>query len=170
MATAATGQAFGRFTYLGSLMSRTIDALLLHRGASVLARILLTFPFWGSGLDKLFGFDAAVAVLEGFGLRPGALFAAATVTVQLVGSALVISNRLTWLGAGALGIFTALTIPLVHRFWALDGEASVHAFHIAAEHVGMIGGLVTVSILAALQRAARANPSRLPGSGAVALP
>ena len=46
-------------------------------------------------------------------------------------------------------MFTALTIPIVHHFWTMEGAASLHAFHTAAEHIGTIGGLITVSIVAA---------------------
>jgi transmembrane protein len=71
---------------------------------------------------------------------------------QLVGSALIIANRWTWLGAGALGVFTALTIPVVHHFWRLDGERAIVAFHTATEHVGMIGALVLVAALSERMR------------------
>ena len=130
-------------------MPHFINAILSNRAVEILARVVLTFPFWGSGLDKLINFGGGVAEMRHFGLEPAIAFNIATIVVQLGGSALVIANRLTWLGAGALGVFTALTIPIVHRFWAMQGEASVHAFHTAAEHVGTIGGLVLVSILAA---------------------
>ena len=130
-------------------MPHLIKAILSNRAVEIVARVVLTFPFWGSGLDKLINFGGGVAEMRQFGLEPAVAFNIATILVQLGGSALVISNRMTWLGAGALGVFTALTIPIVHRFWAMQGEASVHAFHTAAEHVGTIGGLVLVSILAA---------------------
>ena len=133
-------------------MPTLIETFLRSRAALLLARLLLTFPFWGSGLDKLFNFAGAQGEMSQFGLQPATAYAVATIIVELVGSALVVLGRATWLGAGALGVFTALTIPIVHRFWALDGEASLHAFYTATEHVGMIGGLIVVSILAALHR------------------
>lgn len=131
-----------------------INAILSSRTTEILGRVLLTFPFWGSGLAKLIDFRGGVAEMEMFGLNPGWLFNIATIIVQLGGSALIISRRHTWLGAGALGIFTALTIAIVHRFWAIDGERGIVAFHTATEHVGMIGALILVSILALRPRAA----------------
>jgi transmembrane protein len=131
---------------------RPIEVLLSSRVVALLARILLTFPFWGSGLDKLIHFAGGTAEMAHFGLQPAWLFNLATVVVQLGGSALVIANRATWLGAGALGVFTALTIPIVHAFWRFEGERALHAFHTAGEHVGMIGALVLVSILAVRNR------------------
>lgn len=132
-----------------------VAAILSSRATEFAARVLLTFPFWGSGLAKLIDFPGGVAEMEQFGLTPGVAYNVATIIVQLGGSALIIFNRMTWLGAGALGVFTALTIPLVHAFWRLEGERGIVAFHTATEHVGMIGGLVLVSILAHLRSAAQ---------------
>ena len=129
-----------------------IRPILLSSGTLLAARILLTFPFWGSGLAKLIDFQGGVAEMAMFGLNPPAAFNVAVLLTQLVGSALVIANRWTWLGAGALGVFTALTIPVVHHFWRLDGERAIVAFHTATEHVGMIGALVLVAALSERMR------------------
>lgn len=64
-------------------------------------------------------------------------------------TALIIMQRWTWAAAGALGVFTLLTIALVHRFWMFDGLRHTIALYTAEEHIGMIGGLIAVSILAA---------------------
>nr|WP_102961318.1 DoxX family protein [Mangrovicella endophytica] len=130
-----------------------INTLLRAPVVAAAARILLTFPFWGSGLAKLIDFNGGVAEMAQFGLQPAAAFNIAVIIVQIGGSILVILNRLTWLGAGALGVFTALTIPVVHHFWSIPEEPfRTIAFHTATEHVGMIGALIVVSILAAHQR------------------
>lgn len=131
-----------------------IQSILNNQAVLVAARVLLTFPFWGSGLAKLINFQGGVAEMAMFGLNPPVAFNIATIITQLVGSALIITNRAAWLGAGALGIFTALTIPLVHRFWALEGERAIVAFHTAGEHVGMIGALILAAILAERTRSA----------------
>ena len=131
-------------------MNEAVESFLRLRLVALIARIALTFPFWGSGLSKLIRFDAGVAEMTQFGLQPAAIFNVATIIVQLGGSLLIITNRYVWLGAGALGIFTALTIILVHHFWAMTEEPfRTIAFHTATEHVGMIGGLLAISILAA---------------------
>ncbi len=119
-----------------------LHALLSHPAVALAARVLLTFPFWGSGLAKLIDFSGGTAEMAMFGLHPPAAVNALVALTQLTGSALVILNRAAWLGAGALGVFTALTIPLVHHFWSLEGERGIIAFHTATEHVGMIGGLM----------------------------
>ncbi len=140
-------------------MSHIINTFLRVPAVAVAARILLTFPFWGSGLAKLIDFQGGVGEMAQFGLEPAVAFNIATIIVQLGGSVLIIVNRLTWLGAGALGVFTALTILLVHNFWTMMEEPfATIAFHTATEHVGMIGALIVVSILAAQTNAGKMNP------------
>ncbi|MBB3910972.1 DoxX family protein [Sphingomonas desiccabilis] len=131
-------------------MNEKIDRLLRRPVLAFVARFALTFPFWGSGLSKLINFDAGVAEMAHFGLEPAVAFNLATIVVQLGGSLLIIANRLAWLGAGALAVFTGLTVILVHHFWTMTEEPfRTIAFHTAVEHVGIIGGLLAVTILAA---------------------
>ena len=131
-------------------MNDTLQRLLRHPALALFARIALTFPFWGSGIAKILYFDAAIAEMAHFDLHPAMLFGVATIAVQLLGSILIIANRLAWLGAGALAVFTGLTIMLVHRFWSMTEEPfRTIAFHTATEHVGIIGGLVAISIVGA---------------------
>ena len=52
-----------------------------------------------------------------------------------------------WLGAGALAVFTLLSIPLGHAFWRFDNPKRMEEFQIALEHVGMIGGLACAAAL-----------------------
>jgi transmembrane protein len=134
-------------------MPTLIDTVLRSRGLALAARIVLTFPFWGSGLSKLIDFQGGVGEMAQFGLQPAAAFNVAVILVQLGGSALVIADRRAWLGAGALGVFTALTIPVVHHFWSMTQEPfRTIAFHTATEHVGMIGALVLAAILSSHRR------------------
>jgi len=110
--------------------------------------------FWGSGLDKLIQFDKGVGEMAALGFSQPMLINTLTVVTQLVGALLIILNRWTWLGAGALAVFTALTIPLVHNFWAKEGADAIKAFHTAAEHVSVIGALMIVAILSRRSAAA----------------
>lgn len=126
-----------------------IRTILMSRVTSLVARVLLTLPFWSNGLMKLFDFSGGIAEMEHFGFLPGAAFNLAIIIVHLGGSLLIIARRWVWLGAGALGVFNALTILLVHRFWAMEGHQAIITLYTAEEHIGMIGGLILVSILAA---------------------
>lgn len=110
-----------------------------------LARIVLTSMFWGSGIGKLVDFPAALGEMTHFGLNPPAVFAVATIIVQLVGSLLVILNRWTWLGAGALAVFTLLTIPIAHNFWVMEEPFKTIEFYVVTEHISIIGALMVVA-------------------------
>lgn len=147
-------------------MNSTMTTLLRQPATILLARIALTFPFWGSGLSKLLDFPGGVAEMAHFGLEPAIAFNIATVAVQLGGSGMVIAGRHVRLGAGALAVFTALTIPLVHHFWSLTEEPfRTIAFHTATEHVGLIGGLLGIVILSAHAPArSRSSPAQNSGS------
>lgn len=131
-------------------MPTLIAKLLDQTWFMVLARVILTFAFWGSGLAKLIDFQGGVAEMTQLGFSNPVLINVLTFTTQLVGSALIIFNRWTWLGAGALGVFTALTIPLVHHFWTMKGEEAMIHFFFVAEHMSIIGGLMLTAILSRL--------------------
>lgn len=129
-------------------MNQIVERVLHLPITGPIARIALTFPFWSSGLSKLMNFDSGVAEMAHFGLKPAAAFNIATVIVQLAGSLLIILRRHAWLGAAMLAVFTMLTIPVVHHFWSIHEEPfRTIAFHTATEHLGIIGGLLTVAIL-----------------------
>ena len=127
---------------------------------AVLARIILTFAFWGSGLAKLIDFKGGVAEMAMFNLPHPELINILTIIVQLGGSLLIIINRWTWLGAGALAVFTLLTIPLVHHFWSLPEPRATQAFHTATEHITVVGALMLVSILSRYTGGAGNGPKR----------
>lgn len=124
--------------------------LLLSKRFALLARMALTFVFWSSGLAKMLDFHAAIAEMERYGVLPAAPMALAVIAVQLGGSALVISGRHMWLGAGMLGAFTAFTIPIAHAFWSMTGEQAFVEMLFALEHVSLIGGLMSIAILGAV--------------------
>jgi uncharacterized membrane protein YphA (DoxX/SURF4 family) len=124
-------------------------AFVLHwPGTWVLARVALTSAYLLGGFTKLFNFRSAIAEQEQFGLRPGALWAIISITIELSGSALVISGVLVWLGAGALGVLTLVATLLANRFWVLQGQARFVALNTFFEHIGLIAGFVLVAILA----------------------
>jgi transmembrane protein len=109
------------------------------------ARTVLTFMFWASGLAKLIDFQGGMAEMAQFGLQPAAAFNIAVIITQLGGSALIIANHWAWLGAGWLGIFTALTIPIAHTFWNMEEPFKTMEFYVVMEHISIIGGLMVVA-------------------------
>lgn len=133
---------------------------LLGNGATIwgrtwvgyVARVLLTFMFWSSGIAKLLDMETGLAEMRHFGLEPAILFYWATVIVVLGGSLLVILDRWTWLGAGALAVFTLLTIPIAHGFWSMEEPLRTMEFHVAMEHITVVGGLLVAIYASAIRR------------------
>lgn len=118
-----------------------------------LARIVLTFMFWSSGLAKLLDFDAGLAEMRHFGLVPEIPFYLATVITVLGGSLLIILDRWTWLGAGALALFTILTIPIAHNFWTMEEPLKTMEFHEVMEHITVVGAMLFVISASATRKA-----------------
>jgi len=118
------------------------------------SRILLTFFFWMAGLFGLFNFGVIVQEMTAVGLPLPVLFAAATILCQLAGSALVILNwaGYGWVGSVMLIVFTLLTIPVGHPFWTFSEPARTQEFHIALEHITVIGGLIMSILLSGRHR------------------
>lgn len=133
-------------------MTSLIESITGSRVFGFVARLVLTSMFWLSGIAKLADFNAGVGEMVHFGLEPPALFNIATAITQIVGSALIIANRWTWLGAGMLAVFTALTIPVAHNFWTMQEPMRTIEFHIVMEHITVIGALMVVAWKSAAAR------------------
>jgi uncharacterized membrane protein YphA (DoxX/SURF4 family) len=96
------------------------------------ARLALVSAFLIGGLTKLSDFSAAIAEQEHF--------------IELGGSALVMLGWQVWLGAGGLGVLTAVAMLTANDFWHLTGHDRFMALNAFFEHLGLIAGLVIVSI------------------------
>jgi transmembrane protein len=121
----------------------------------LLLRVLITAMFWISGLEKALDFTGGIGEMQHFGLNPPALYAIATIVVQLAGSALVIFSRSwAWLGAIMLSFFTILTIPVAHAFWRMDGMARIMEQRLVEEHFAVIAALIMVLIISWKHRSA----------------
>ena len=124
-----------------------VARLLGDRRFAALAAALLTLPYWTSGIAKLLDLGGALGEARHFGLEPAALVVALTIAVQIGGSLLVIVGRQAWLGAGALGVFTAAATLIAHPFWLADPVTRFHERNTFLEHAGLIGGLMLAAIL-----------------------
>jgi len=126
-----------------------VDAILNWRWTWFAARLALTSAFLVGGLTKLSDFSAAIAEQEHFGLYPGWLWASLSILVELGGSALMLSGYLVWLGAGGLGVLTAVAMLVANNFWTMSGNARLQSANAFFEHIGLIGGFVLVALVAA---------------------
>lgn len=128
-------------------MPHFVARLLEMAWFAALARVLITFPYWSSGVSKGAAFSDGVLEMAFYGLNPPFAFNVATIVCMLVGSFLVIFTRYAWVGAGMLGLFTALTVPIAHDFWNMTGAAARTELFFVVEHIGLIGGLILAAIL-----------------------
>jgi uncharacterized membrane protein YphA (DoxX/SURF4 family) len=120
-----------------------------------LVRICLVSAYLVGGVSKLLHFDAAVAEQVRFGLQPGWLWAGLAIFVEIAGSACVIANRFTWLGAGGLAALTLVAMLVANNFWRLEGAARFMALNSFFEHLGLIAAFVMVTYLASGERRSR---------------
>jgi uncharacterized membrane protein YphA (DoxX/SURF4 family) len=127
---------------------RWIDAILSWPWLLPVARLALASAYLIGGVQKLGDFPGAVAEQAHFGLQPAWLWATAAITVELAGSVLVIVGRWVWLGAGSLGVLTAVAMLTANNFWAMAGHDRFVALNAFFEHLGLIAGLVLVSVMA----------------------
>lgn len=114
---------------------------------ALLARIVVTLPFWAGGLIRLADLDTSRRELEGYGLAPAGPINGLAIFVLIGGSLLVIANRRTWSGAGALAILAMMTVPVAHDFWNLTGHGRAMEFDTVLRHIGLVGGLMLAAIL-----------------------
>lgn len=121
--------------------------ILESRITWLIARIMITFMFWINGLRFLVDFSGAKTTMAANGFSDPAAIAGLTIVVALLGSLIVIQGRYAWFGAGMLGVFTLLTIIMVHDFWNMTGSAAIQAQLESEAHLSMIGGLIIVSAL-----------------------
>lgn len=124
-----------------------IATLLSFPWVAPFLRVALVSAYLVGGVDKLTHFQNAILEQEHFGLHPGWLWAAVTIGVELGGSLCVIANRWLWLGAGGLGILTAVAMLVANDFWNLAGQAHFMALNSFFEHLGLIAALVMATQL-----------------------
>lgn len=126
---------------------RPIAAVLDWRWLWPLARLALVSAYLIGGVQKLADFSGAIAEQAHFGLQPAWLWAVMAIVVELIGAGLVVVNRFVWLGAGALGVLTSVAMLTANDFRHMDGHDRFMALNAFFEHLGLIAGLVLVSIL-----------------------
>jgi uncharacterized membrane protein YphA (DoxX/SURF4 family) len=131
---------------------RWIAAILSWPLMLPVSRVALASAFIIGGIQKLVNFGGAIAEQAHFDLRPAWLWAAAAVVVELGGSALVILGRWVWLGAGGLGVLTAVAMLTANDFWAKADHERFMAMNAFFEHLGLIAGLMLVSVLSLRER------------------
>jgi uncharacterized membrane protein YphA (DoxX/SURF4 family) len=125
-----------------------VRTILEWPGTWPLARLALVVTFLISGLSKTVGFSEGVAEMAQAGMPMPAAMALLSIVVELTGSALVLIGRWVWLGAGMLGLFTAIGAVTAHAFWKVSGAERKEAAATFLMHLGLIGALALDALLA----------------------
>lgn len=130
-------------------MPSLIHDLLMSDAFLIIARLILTSFFWVAGIFGILKFSVMVATIKAHRLPMPGLIVVLMIVTELAGSILLITDfrSVGWLGAGALGVFTLLSIPLGHAFWTYQPPKKMEEFQIALEHFAVIGGLMGAAIL-----------------------
>ena len=134
-----------------------VNAITDNRLFQILARIILTTPFWGAFIEHGLGFKGWVGTMAHFNLNPPIVFAVFTLATLLVGTITVVfTDKWAWVGAALLGGFTALTIPIAHAFWNMKEPQAHTEFYTVLEHIAIVGGLMVMAIWAGDRARAKA--------------
>lgn len=146
-------------TALTSLLDRTtgvVEPLFATRPVYFIALLGLCAAYIQGGLVKLLDFSGAVAETQGFGIPFAAVATVATILTELVGSALILTGRLRWLGALWLAAFTLFATFLANRFWEMPLPQRFMIENAFFEHLGLVGGFLLVAWVDMRMRAGRA--------------
>ncbi|WP_426126068.1 DoxX family membrane protein [Pararhizobium sp. PWRC1-1] len=132
-------------------MPTIIEVTLVSDAFEIITRVILTSFFWIAGIFGLLKFNVMVATIRQNGFSSPKYIVAAMIVSELAGSVLLITDafQLGWLGAGWLGVFTFLSIPLGHQFWRFQPPKRMEEMQIALEHFALIGGLMAAAALTA---------------------
>jgi uncharacterized membrane protein YphA (DoxX/SURF4 family) len=125
-----------------------VRAILEWPGTWLLARLALVVTFLTSGLSKIVNFPDGVAEMAQARMPVPAAMALLSIVVELTGSALVLIGHWVWLGAGMLGVFTAMGAVTAHAFWKVSGAKRTEATATFLMHFGLIAALVFDALLA----------------------
>lgn len=135
------------------MSDQTLGTKLLTQGRRLgasspvyfIALLLLCAAYLQGGINKLLDFGGAIAEAQHFGLQPAALVATATIVTELLGSALILTGALRWLGALWLAVFTLIATFVANRFWEVPLPQRFAMENSFFEHLGLIGGFLLVA-------------------------
>jgi uncharacterized membrane protein YphA (DoxX/SURF4 family) len=125
-----------------------VQAILEWQWTWPIARFALIVNYLVSGLSKIANFRGGVAEMAQAGMPAPVVMALLSIFVELGGSALVLIGRWVWLGAGMLGVFTAIGAVTAHAFWKVSGRARVDATAVFFMHLGLIAAFVLCALVA----------------------
>lgn len=146
----------------GQSTPQFVQAILEWAWTWPIARFGLVVFYLASAFSKITNFRGAVAEMAQAAMPAPSAMALVTLLVELTGSILILIGRWVWLGAGMLGVFTAIGAVTAHAFWRLSGKERVEALTVFLMHFGLIAAFVLCALVA--ERAGRAAQVTLSGA------
>jgi uncharacterized membrane protein YphA (DoxX/SURF4 family) len=110
-----------------------------------LALLGLCAAYLQGGLQKLWGFQAAVAETAHFGMTPAGPITVAVIVLELGASLAILSGKGRWLGALLLAVFTLAATFVANRFWSVPEAERFGVTNAFFEHLGLVGGFLLVA-------------------------
>ena len=144
----------------GQTTPHLVQAILEWGWTWPIARFMLVLFYLVSGLSKAANFRGAMTEMKEAGMPAPAAMALLSIFVELTGSVLIVFGRWVWLGAGMLGVFTAIGAVTAHAFWKLSGKARLEATAVFLMHLGLIAAFVFCAFVA--ERGGVAATSAIP--------
>ena len=132
----------------GQTTPQFVQAILEWQWTWPIARFALVVYYLVSGLSKIANFRGAIAEMAQAGMPAPSAMALLTIFVELTGSVLVLIDRWVWLGAGMLGVFTAIGAVTAHAFWKVSGRTRVEAISVFFMHLGLIAAFMLCALVA----------------------
>ena len=127
-----------------------------------LALLGLCAAYLQGGLQKLWGYDAAVAETAHFGMTPAGPITVAVILLELGASLAILSGKGRWLGALLLAVFTLAATFIANRFWSVPEAERFGVTNAFFEHLGLVGGFLLVAWYDLRERAMLAATSPHP--------
>ena len=112
---------------------------------ALVARILLTLPFLGSGFNKIFDFETTAGYMRAEGMPLVPLFLIGAIVLEIAGGLSVLAGYRARLGALALIVFLVPTTLIFHDFWTYTGQAAAMQRLSFINNLGLLGGLSLVA-------------------------
>jgi uncharacterized membrane protein YphA (DoxX/SURF4 family) len=132
---------------IGQVTPQFVQAILEWQWTWPIARFALVLYYLVSGLSKVANFRSAMTEMTEAGMPVPAVMALLSIFVELTGSTLVLIDRWLWLGAGMLGVFTAIGAVTAHAFWKVSGPARIEAIAVFLMHLGLIAAFVLCALV-----------------------
>jgi len=107
--------------------------------------LFLCGAYLQGGSTKALDFNAAIAEMKQFRLKPPAPLAVAVIVLEIGASLLVLSGFFRWAGALMLGGFTLLATFLSNRFWDAPLSKRYATENSFFEHLGLVGGFILIA-------------------------